>query len=113
VATHFFQRRNTVRKLYSVLKLFNLGLLVLIYLINLQYYDVNSESDLKDMQEEKTGIVRLIIQCVIWIPYMIYSERARGTFTEAPEVLPSADEPDDKTNGENDQALPETFPKDL
>jgi hypothetical protein len=83
----FFQRKTIFRPYYCIFKIVNLCL-VLIDLI-LSYMLLKSSDAIEDkllLSKETTGFVRLLVGSAIWVPYVWYSERSRGTFTVGNEL---------------------------
>lgn len=80
----FFRLRNTFRLYYILFKLFNLFLLIYDVGFTYIFFPNDYEAMGTEMKSEQGSILRIFIQSCIWIPYLLYSERSRHTFTRGP-----------------------------
>lgn len=79
----FFKRRSTFPIHYISFKIINLVLIVTDYYLLLQIesdYLVADDSAIK-------AVVKVFIGAAIWIPYMLFSERVKDTFTKTHKTL--------------------------
>jgi transglutaminase-like putative cysteine protease len=82
LAFTFFKRKNSFRIYYPVFKIYNLILLIFILVMNINFfYNMNDEATQKDVSKQQADIFRVFIQSCFLIPYVLYSERSKHTFT--------------------------------
>ena len=92
----FYQKKNSFRIFYAGFKIFNtLFIIINVIVLHKFYSDSLDLSERAQLSKETTGMVRLIVQACIWVPYVLISERSKHTFTNGnftEEALPK-DEP--------------------
>ncbi|MFN3403315.1 MAG: DUF3857 domain-containing protein [Cytophagaceae bacterium] len=75
VAILFFKKRSSFRVLFPAYLAYNIVFLVAENIL------INDYIDAKDSMQEWLATFRLIVYACIWIPYVLYSDRAKETFT--------------------------------
>jgi hypothetical protein len=73
----FIRRRSSIPRLLSLMYIFNI-VLILSNMMAGRYFDLYSDGDNSDSSYE---IVRGFFAACIWIPYLFFSDRSKGTFT--------------------------------
>jgi hypothetical protein len=76
VAIYFFQKRRIVPKLMIALLLANVFFVGTDYFVANVIPAVGSQKDVESMTE----FARVVIACVIWVPYFLVSKRVKATF---------------------------------
>ena len=76
VAIYFFQKRRIVPKLMIALLLANVFFVGTDYFVANLIPAVGSQKDVESMGE----FARVVIACVIWVPYFLVSKRVKATF---------------------------------
>ncbi|WP_044213056.1 DUF3857 domain-containing protein [Flammeovirga sp. OC4] len=74
----FFQKRTSTKYVYAVLLL---SRLIFQVIDNVLYDSLVEKLTVSEVQEEVKEIGKSFLRCIIWIPYMFYSDRSKNTFT--------------------------------
>lgn len=76
VAIFFFKRRKIVPKLMIAFLFSNLAFVVIDYFVADSIPFIASQNDPESLRE----LIRVLIGCLIWVPYFLVSKRVKGTF---------------------------------
>ncbi len=78
----FFQKRRSFRPYYTLYKVSNCVFLIAnVIVLNIIYRDSIAETERAALAAETKGMVTVLIGTLIWVPYILYSDRSRYTFT--------------------------------
>lgn len=76
VAIFFFKRQKIVPKLMIAFLFSNLAFVVIDYFVADSIPFIASQNDPESLRE----LIRVLIGCLIWVPYFLVSKRVKGTF---------------------------------
>ena len=83
VSVLFFQRKASFRPYFVGFRIFNVVFLIVNLIIIHFIYGNSDVSDRKVIASETSGLVSFIVMSCIWVPYIWFSERSKGTFTKS------------------------------
>ncbi len=80
----FYQKKATFRLYYTFFRIFNSVILIIDVIILHGFYgDSNIPEERALLSKETTAMIKVVIQSLIWIPYIWISERSKYTFTNS------------------------------
>lgn len=78
----FFKRKNNFRIYFVSFRFFNIIFLIInVIILNIIYKDTTNTEERLMLSKETTSLIRIIVQAILWVPYIWYSERSKHTFT--------------------------------
>jgi hypothetical protein len=84
IAILFYQKKATFRLYYTFFRIFNSAVLIIDVIILHGFYgDSTSPDERALLSKETTGMIKVVLQSLIWIPYIWISERSKYTFTKS------------------------------
>lgn len=84
IAILFYQKKATFRLYYTFFRIFNSAILIINVIILHGFYgDSTSPDERAQLSKETTGMIKVVLQSLIWIPYIWISERSKYTFTNS------------------------------